>query len=159
MKNQRKLKYRSLLSVLDMVVAVAALRLCEAGKKVLMLEMGLNWGKSGIPYSSLLKPGKSAAWLKNKTIAPFMNIFPLTPFTGALDRLDFKNINVWVGRGVGGGSIVNGGMAVTPKKAYFKEVFPELDAEKFYNFYFPLANKELKANVIDEQFLNDCPIL
>ncbi|WP_261509738.1 GMC family oxidoreductase N-terminal domain-containing protein [Chryseobacterium paludis] len=137
--------------------AVAALRLCEAGKKVLMLEMGLNWEKSGLPFSNLLKPGKSAAWLKKKTIAPFMNLFSLTPFTGALDRLDFEHINIWVGRGVGGGSIVNGGMAVTPKESYFKEVFPQLDAEKFYQFYFPLARKELKVNVIDEQFLNDCP--
>jgi cholesterol oxidase len=59
--------------------AVSALRLCEAGKKVLMLEMGLNWEKSGIPFSNLLKPGKSSAWLKKKTIAPFMNIFSLTP--------------------------------------------------------------------------------
>jgi cholesterol oxidase len=137
--------------------AVAALRLCEAGKKVLILEMGLNWQKSGLPYSNLLKPGKSAAWLKKKTIAPFMNLFSLTPFTGALDRLDFENINIWVGRGVGGGSIVNGGMAVTPKESYFKEVFPQLNAEKFYDFYFPLARKELKVNVIDEQFLKDCP--
>ncbi|WP_228426521.1 hypothetical protein [Chryseobacterium carnipullorum] len=61
-----------------------------------MLEMGLNWEKSGIPFSSMLKPGKSAAWLKKKTIAPFMNIFSLTPFTGTLDRMDFEHINIWV---------------------------------------------------------------
>lgn len=137
--------------------AVSALRLCEAGKKVLMLEMGLNWEKAGIPFSNLLKPGKSSAWLKKKSIAPFMNIFSLTPFTGILDRLDFEHINIWVGRGVGGGSLVNGGMAVTPKESYFKEVFPDLDAEKFYSHYFPLVRRELKVNVIDEQFLKDCP--
>ncbi|AZA82315.1 GMC family oxidoreductase [Chryseobacterium lactis] len=137
--------------------AVSALRLCESGKKVLLLEMGLNWEKSGIPYSNLLKPGKSSAWLKKKSIAPFMNIFSLTPFTGILDRLEFENINIWVGRGVGGGSLVNGGMAVTPKESYFKEVFPNLDAEKFYNHYFPLVQKDLKVNVIDEEFLKDCP--
>ncbi len=137
--------------------AVSALRLCEAGKKVIILEMGLNWEKAGIPFSNLLKPGKSSAWLKKKSIAPFMNIFSLTPFTGILDRLDFDHINIWVGRGVGGGSLVNGGMAVTPKESYFKEVFPDLDAEKFYHHYFPLVREELKVNVIDEQFLKDCP--
>ncbi|NIF07180.1 GMC family oxidoreductase [Chryseobacterium sp. Tr-659] len=137
--------------------AVSALRLCEAGKKVVMLEMGLNWEKAGIPYSNLLKPGKSSAWLKKKSIAPFMNIFSLTPFTGTLDRLDFENIKIWVGRGVGGGSLVNGGMAVTPKKNYFSEVFPELDAEKFYSYYFPLVQEELKVNVINENFLKECP--
>ncbi|KMQ58573.1 cholesterol oxidase [Chryseobacterium angstadtii] len=137
--------------------AVSALRLCEVGKKVVMLEMGLNWEKSGIPFSSMLKPGKSSAWLKKKTIAPFMNIFSLTPFTGALDRMNFEHINIWVGRGVGGGSLVNGGMAVTPKQSYFKEVFPDLDAEKFYTTYFPLVHQELKVNVIGEQFLKECP--
>jgi len=137
--------------------AVSALRLCEAGKKVIMLEMGMNWGKSGIPYSNMLKPDKSAAWLKTKTIAPFFNIFGLKPFTGVLDRLDFEHINIWLGRGVGGGSLVNGGMAVTPKQKYFEEVFPNLDAEKFYNIYFPRAKQELKVNVIREDFLNDCP--
>ncbi|NML59035.1 GMC family oxidoreductase N-terminal domain-containing protein [Chryseobacterium cheonjiense] len=137
--------------------AVSALRLCEAGKKVIMLEMGMNWGKSGISYSNMLKPDKSAAWLKTKTIAPFFNIFGLKPFTGVLDRLDFEHINIWLGRGVGGGSLVNGGMAVTPKQKYFEEIFPNLDAEKFYNIYFPRAKQELKVNVIREDFLNDCP--
>ncbi len=137
--------------------AVSALRLCEAGKKVVLLEMGLNWEKAGIPFSNLLKPGKSSAWLKNKSIAPFMNIFSLTPFTGTLDRLDFDHIKIWVGRGVGGGSLVNGGMAVTPKESYFKEVFPNLDPEQFYSQYFPLVQEELRVNVIDERFLKDCP--
>ncbi|WP_336961146.1 GMC family oxidoreductase N-terminal domain-containing protein [Chryseobacterium contaminans] len=137
--------------------AVSALRLCEAGKKVVLLEMGLNWEKAGIPFSNLLKPGQSSAWLRKKTIAPFMNIFSLTPFTGTLDRMDFDNINIWMGRGVGGGSLVNGGMAVTPKESYFREVFPNLDAEKFYSHYFPMVREELKVNVIDEQFLKECP--
>ncbi len=33
-----------------------------------MLEMGLNWEKAGIPFSNLLKPGKSSAWLKKKAL-------------------------------------------------------------------------------------------
>lgn len=136
--------------------AVAALRLCEAGKKVVLLEMGLNWEKSGIPYSSMLKPGRSAAWLRKQTIAPFLNIFSLKPFTGALDRMDFENIKIWMGRGVGGGSLVNGGMAVLPKESYFKEVLPLLDTSLFYKKYFPLVQKELAVNIIDEEFLREC---
>jgi len=136
--------------------AVSALRLCEAGKKVVLLEMGLDWQKAKIPFSAMKKPGKSAAWLRTKTIAPFLNIFPLKPFTGALDRLDYENIKIWVGRGVGGGSLVNGGMAVLPKKTYFEEMLPNLDADLFYEKYFPLVQKELKVNVADEDFLNKC---
>lgn len=136
--------------------AVAALRLAEKGHKVCMLEMGLNWEKSGEKFSPMKKPGKSAAWLRKKTIAPFMNIFSLKPFTGALDRWDFDEIKIWMGRGVGGGSLVNGGMAVEPKKDYFKEVFPNLDTNLFYEKYFPLAKKELHVNVADEKFLDEC---
>lgn len=136
--------------------SVAALRLCEKGIPVTMLEMGLNWGKSGKKFSSMINPGHSAAWLKTKTIAPFFNLFNLEKFTGALDRLDFEHIKIWVGRGVGGGSLVNGGMAVTPKKEYFQEIFPTLYADDFYDHYFPLANMELKTNVASEDFLKDC---
>lgn len=73
-----------------------------------------------------------------------MNIFPVKPYTGALDRLDFEHIKIWVGRGVGGGSLVNGGMAVLPKKDYFKEIFPQLDADIFYTKYFPWLKKNWK---------------
>lgn len=110
--------------------SVAALRLCEKNIPVTLLEMGLDWEKSGEKFSKMSNPGKSAAWLKTKSIAPFFNIFNLEKFTGALDRLDFEHIKIWTGRGVGGGSLVNGGMAVTPKKEYFKEIFPQFRYRK-----------------------------
>ena len=134
---------------------VAALRLCENNIPVTLLEMGLNWEKSALKFSSIINPGESAAWLKTKTTAPFFNLFPLEKFTGALDRLDFEHIKIRVGRDVGGGSFFKGGMAVTPNKNYFKEIFPTLNAEKFYSHYFPLANKELKSNLASEEFLED----
>ncbi|MNU19372.1 Cholesterol oxidase precursor [compost metagenome] len=136
--------------------AVAALRLAEAGHEVTILEMGLNWEKSGEKFSPMISPGKSAAWLRTKTIAPFFNIFNTKKYTGTLDRWDFSNIKIWMGRGVGGGSLVNGGMAVLPKKDYFREIFPELNTEDFYKKYFPLAEKELEVNSADENFLENC---
>ncbi len=134
--------------------SVAALRLAQRGIKCTIIEMGLNWGKSGIPYSTLLAPGKSAAWLRNTTIAPFGNFQYIDKFTGALDRLEFENIKVYAGRGVGGGSLVNGGMAVVPKRNYFKEVFPNLDDTEFYTKYYPLAKQTLKVNEIPDAFFN-----
>lgn len=155
-QNIRQLKKSTIIIGSGYGGAVAALRLAEKGHKVCMLEMGLNWEKAGEQFSAMKKPGKSAAWLRKKTIAPFMNIFPLKPFTGALDRWDFEDIKIWMGRGVGGGSLVNGGMAVEPKPDYFKEVFPDLDEELFYKKYFPLAKKELRVNIANEEFLNEC---
>lgn len=137
--------------------AVAALRLAQAGKKVTMLEMGLDWNKlkgKYLPFSKLTTPTSNSTWLRNTTIAPFMNVFSFSnKFTGVLDRMDFENVKIYAGRGVGGGSIANGGMAVLPKQDYFREVFPDLDSEIFWQKYFPLAQNELGVNQIAEQYL------
>lgn len=136
--------------------AVTALRLTQKGIKCTIIEMGYDWGKSGIPYSNLLQPGKSAAWLRTSTIAPFGNYQTIEKFTGALDRIELEHIKVYVGRGVGGGSLVNGGMAVLPKQNYFKEILPTLNDVDFYNKYFPLAKQMLKVNEIPPSFFDTC---
>ncbi len=141
--------------------AVAALRLTQAGKKVMMLEMGLDWEKNKgnyKPFSNMLTPKNNSTWLKKSTAAPMMNIaFFNKKFTGVLDRMDFENVKVYAGRGVGGGSLVNGGMAVQPKKNYFQEVFPTLDVEEFWKTYFPLAQQELEVNDIPSGYYAKSP--
>lgn len=141
--------------------AVAALRLTQAGHKATMLEMGLDWDKQNgayKPYSNLITPKRNSTWLRTQTVAPMMNISHFNKkFTGILDRMDFENIKIYAGRGVGGGSLVNGGMAVQPKQAYFKEIFPDLDAPLFWKKYYPLAKKELEVNEISETFYQQSP--
>lgn len=141
--------------------AVAALRLAQAGKKVVMLEMGLDWEKDHgkyKPFSNLITPKNNSTWLNKATQAPMMNIAMFkNKFTGVLDRMDFENIKIYAGRGVGGGSLVNGGMAVQPKKAYFQEIFPDLDVDKFWDTYFPLAQKELEVNEISDAYYEKTP--
>ncbi len=141
--------------------AVAALRLTEAGHKVVMLEMGLDWEKDNgkhKPFSNLITPKSNSTWLNKKTQAPMMNIANFSKkFTGVLDRMDFKNVKVYAGRGVGGGSLVNGGMAVQPQKEYFKEIFPDLDVEQFWSKFFPLAQKELEVNNIPDEYYKKTP--
>lgn len=137
--------------------AVAALRLAQAGKRCLMLEMGMDWSASGIPFSSMAWATKHSTWLRNTTIAPFANFRVFKKFTGALDRIDFENVKVYAGRGIGGGSLVNGGMSVTPRRDYFEEVFPDLDADAFYNNYFPKANDTLGVTTIPDDFYSNTP--
>ncbi|NLZ73930.1 MAG: GMC family oxidoreductase, partial [Bacteroidales bacterium] len=136
--------------------AVAALRLTQAGHKVMMIEMGLDWEKENgkhKPFSNLITPKSNSTWLNKKTQAPMMNIASFSKkFTGVLDRMDFDNVKVYAGRGVGGGSLVNGGMAVQPQKEYFREIFPDLDTEEFWKTYFPLAQKELEVNEIPDEY-------
>lgn len=137
--------------------AVTALRLAEAGKKVLMLEMGMDWKNSGLKFSKMAWAEDQSTWLRTSSIAPFGNYRILNKFTGLLDRMDFDEVKVYAGRGIGGGSLANGGMSVTPKKSYFAEIFPQLDTELFYAKYFPLANQELGVHLIPEEYYQSSP--
>lgn len=105
--------------------SVAALRLAQAGVDVHMIEMGMAWdtpGPDGKIFCNTLNPDKRSYWLRTRTKAP-LNYFlgfpidkDIPKYTGILDAEDFAGITVYQGRGVGGGSLVNGGMAVTPKR-------------------------------------------
>lgn len=138
--------------------AVAALRLGEAGVRTLVLEMGRLWdtpAADGRVHCSMTAPDRRSMWFKTRTEAPLATFLwldvinkDITPYPGVLDRVRFPNMSVYVGRGVGGGSLVNGGMAVTPSRAYFQEVLPQVDAAAMYATYFPLANRMLGAATV-----------
>ncbi|MEU9247075.1 GMC oxidoreductase [Streptomyces shenzhenensis] len=139
--------------------AVAALRLGQAGVRTLMIEMGMLWntaGSDGKVFCSTAAPDQRSMWFKSRTEAPLASFLWLdvvnkniTPYAGVLDRVHYDNMSVYVGRGVGGGSLVNGGMAVTPLQSYFAEQFPTVDASAMYNTYFPRARAMLGVNTID----------
>jgi cholesterol oxidase len=138
--------------------AVAALRLGAAGIRTVVLEMGKLWntpGSDGKIFCSMTSPDERSMWFRNRTAAPLATFLwldvinkDITPSPGVLDRVDYGDMAVYVGRGVGGGSLVNGGMAVTPSRAYFQEILPQVDADAMYGTYFPLANSMLGVNTV-----------
>lgn len=142
--------------------AVSALRLGEAGVPTLMLEMGRLWNQPGPDsnvFCGMLKPDKRSTWFKTRTEAPLGSFLwldlanrDIELYAGVLDRVNFDQMSVYVGRGVGGGSLVNGGMAVTPRRSYFEEVLPQVDADEMYTKYFPRANSALRVNNIDKSW-------
>ncbi|MEU7412522.1 GMC oxidoreductase [Streptomyces sp. NPDC042638] len=139
--------------------AVAALRLGQAGIRTLVLEMGRLWntaGSDGKVFCSTSAPDQRSMWFRTRTEAPLASFLwldvvnkAITPYPGVLDRVHYDNMSVYVGRGVGGGSLVNGGMAVTPLKSYFSEQFPAVDADEMYGTYFPRARAMLGVNAVD----------
>ncbi|MFI7700471.1 GMC oxidoreductase [Nonomuraea sp. NPDC049480] len=138
--------------------AVAALRLAQAGVDVHMVEMGMAWdtpGSDGKIFCNTREPDYRSYWLRTRTKAP-LNYFLGFPIdrniprhTGVLDAEEFAGITVYQGRGVGGGSLVNGGMAVTPKRENFGFVLPSVNADEMYNVYYPRANAGLGVASID----------
>lgn len=139
--------------------SVAALRLGQAGIRTLVIEMGRLWntnGPDGKVFCSTATPDHRSMWFRTRTEAPLATFLwldvvnkDISPYPGVLDRVHFANMSVYVGRGVGGGSLVNGGMAVTPLKSYFSEQFPTVDADEMYGTYFPRARSMLGVNTID----------
>ena len=59
-------------------------------------------------------------------------------------------MKVFAGRAYGGGSIVNGAIAIQPRRSHFEETFPWIDADEMYDTYFPRAMRELKVSQIPE---------
>ena len=138
--------------------AVAALRLTQAGIQTHVIEMGQNWttpGSDGKIFASMLSPDGRSYWFRTKTDQPvgYLSGFEVNrsipSYAGVLDSEHFAATRVYQGRGVGGGSLVNGGMAVTPKRSYFEEILPSVDANEMYTTYFPRANAALGVNSID----------
>ncbi|WP_455355503.1 GMC oxidoreductase [Streptomyces sp. SYSU K217416] len=139
--------------------AVAALRLGEAGIRTLVLEMGRLWdtpAADGKVFCATSAPDHRSMWFRTRTEAPLATFLwldvvnkDISPYPGVLDRVRHTGMSVFVGRGVGGGSLVNGGMAVTPPRAYFSEVLPRVDAAEMYDTYFPRARQMLGVNTID----------
>ncbi|MGG7569521.1 GMC oxidoreductase [Streptomyces sirii] len=138
--------------------AVAALRLGEAGVRTLVLERGRLWNQpaeDGKVFCPMLVPDRRSMWFRTRTEAPLATFLwldvvnrDITPYPGVLDRVRFDAMSVYVGRGVGGGSLVNGGMAVTPSRAYFSTMLPQVDAAEMYDRYFPLAHRMLGVNTV-----------
>ncbi|MFD9356653.1 GMC oxidoreductase [Streptomyces sp. NPDC060031] len=147
--------------------SVAALRLAQAGVNVHMIEMGMAWdtpGNDGKIFANTTKPDYRSYWLRTRTKAPLSNFlgFPIDKdvprYTGILDAEEMGGIIVYQGRGVGGGSLVNGGMAVTPKRQNFGAILPTVDADEMYNTYYPRANAGLGVGLVDPNWFEtvDC---
>lgn len=138
--------------------SVAALRLAEAGIDVHLVEMGMAWdtpGADGKIFANTTSPDQRSFWLRTRTKQPLSNFlgFPIDKdiprYTGILDAEEFSGITVYQGRGVGGGSLVNGGMAVTPKRENFGSILPTVNADEMYSTYYPRANAGLGVGLVD----------
>jgi cholesterol oxidase len=141
--------------------SVAALRLAQAGVDVHLVEMGMAWdtpGSDGKIFANTTTPDQRSYWLRTRTKQPVSNFlgFPIDKdvprYTGILDAEEFGGIIVYQGRGVGGGSLVNGGMAVTPRRENFGAILPTVNADEMYNTYYPRANSGLGVNNIDQSW-------
>ncbi len=144
--------------------AVVAKRLSEKGVSVLMLEMGRLWnqpGPDGKVFCGINNLDGRAMWFQDKLVLggllPLDIDIPLPRQAGILDVVQSETMNAYCGRGVGGGSLVNMAMLVTPLKDVLQSRFPGVDADELLSVYYPRALQMLKANQVRREYWEQTP--
>jgi cholesterol oxidase len=140
--------------------AVAALRLGEARIETLVLERGKRWPitPAGNTFSNKENPDGRSTWLSKTTnlpSPPFQD-FPIDVFTGVLDQKKAvdSGLAAYSGAGVGGGSLVYGGITIQPTEELFYKVFPRtLDYQRLSRVYYPRVRAMLGATPIPNDIL------
>jgi cholesterol oxidase len=146
--------------------AVVAKRLTERGVKVLMLEMGRLWntlGPDGKTFCGILNADGRALWFRDDISALTAKLSPLvvtqaiSKQAGVLDVFQTPEMDVFCGRGVGGGSLVNMAMLVTPPRDVLQRALPTVDVKGMLSTHYPRALEMLKANTIRRAFFDSTP--
>lgn len=147
--------------------SVAAWRLGRAGKKVLMLEMGQRWNRRGADgkiFTKMTNPDWRSMWFRDRLSMPLDRFLGMDVVNkkiergpGVLDRRSLGFMDVYLGRGVGGGSLVNGAMAPRPKPSVMAREFPNLDLHEFFKLYIDRAERSLRVSSIPKAFRESTP--
>lgn len=136
--------------------AVTAKRLTEAGIQVTMLEAGRLWdtpGPDGNIFCKPFQPDGRAMWFEDST-EPQIETFLGAPAAmsvpvdaGILEARGPHAMRAFQGKGVGGGSLVNMALYLTPTRDKLRAMLPVVDDQAFFDKYIPRASAMLKPGM------------
>ncbi|TAL22708.1 MAG: GMC family oxidoreductase [Aquabacterium sp.] len=134
---------------------VSALRLGQAGIKVLVLERGKWW-----------PTGPNADTFPHATMVDKRHLFytfwpelfgrriGLDPYVGLLELNGGDNIAAVTPACVGGGSLIYQGMTVKPTEPLFKATFPKIDWAEMDTVYYPRVQQMLHAATAPDELID-----
>lgn len=143
--------------------AVTALRLTEAGIPVTLFEKGRLWdtpGEDGRIFCRPTMPDGRAMWFKDKTevvvksFAGFPTSIPVPRQAGILDVVGPDTMRVSLGRGFGGGSLVNLAVYVKPIREVLARTLPTVGMDELYEVYYPRALGYLQASQVPADLID-----
>lgn len=140
--------------------AISALRLSQAGEEVTLLERGFKWPNSDIRgiFSDDMIPDGRAFWFKNKVKMIPGHTAYMDSFGGVLDATEYKNMTIWRGACVGGGSVIFTGVMIQPEKLYFDDIFKgSVDYDEMNNIYYPRVRKMLNLSSMPNDIYTSGP--
>jgi cholesterol oxidase len=124
--------------------SVATLRLAQAGIPTALVERGRSWeyrGTNTFPTTSDAAAGDPrAAWM-------------VPGYAGLLERIAGDTTAAIVAAGLGGGSLMFGGVLYQPRRALFEEVFPYLDYDEMDAVYYPRVLSRISGGPVPDDVL------
>jgi cholesterol oxidase len=136
--------------------SVAALRLGQAGIKTIVLERGKRWAPvPGTDTFARTPTDGRTTFLGDTCALPFGPPIPVPRYLGVTQELVYPNLNVFVGAGVGGGSLVYGTTTIAPDRSLFNKLFPRsVDFDELNEKYYPRVRRMLNATPIPSDIYN-----
>ena len=152
---------------------VTALRLGQAGISTLIIEKGRLWDKpdaDGNRFSKMLPPDNRAGWFSSvppslitsfggfsieDVVAHAQSDQPVQ--AGICERVDQGAHSIFRGIGVGGGSLVNAGIAAIPTPEQVQATFPDIDPGEFLGNYTERATSTLGISYRDMEWFEQTP--
>jgi cholesterol oxidase len=134
--------------------SVAALRLGRAGISTALIERGKYWtydGPNTFPTIAKMAGDGRTTWLSNTNATSGE---PVNRYTGLMERISGDTVNAVVGAGVGGGSLVFGGVLLQPRKEIFEQVFPQIRYRDMKDVYYPRVLSAISGGTIPDDILN-----
>ena len=137
--------------------SITALRLAQRGVDVTLVERGRRWASGTYgAFPTMFSPDRRVSWLnpQNTAAGNLIPSLPWKPYTGMLERIPGKGMDVVCAAAVGGGSLPYHGMSVQPRGDLFDRVMPDsLDYEEFDARWYPLVRQHLGATPIPDDVL------
>jgi len=127
--------------------SVATYRLAKAGIPVALVERGRNWAYKGEnTFPTLSGLGDGLLWAEAAAGLPAS--------TGLLHEYIDSSIIVGCGAGLGGGSLVYGGVLLQPRRENFEKAVPNISYDDMHNTYYPRVLKKVSGGTIPDDILN-----
>jgi cholesterol oxidase len=134
---------------------VTALRLAQAGVKVLVLERGKWWptGPDAQTFPHAAIPDSRDLFYTSYNDA--LALLGMYPSVGLLETVSGDNITAVVAAGVGGGSLVYQGMTLQPTEAVFSAWFPSgYNYSQLNSVYYPRVASMLQLQTAPDALIN-----
>ncbi len=134
--------------------SIAASRIALSGKKVVVLERGIEWDTTDEQktFSTYRNPDGRSAWLSNETA--LFEPKPIEKYTGLVEKCVEDGIVVWVSAGVGGGSLVYNTVLLKPSVENFDNVFGEATKYSEFEKYYDRVYEIMQPEQIPDEVLN-----